>query len=50
MSQPEVQGRDVMEHSPDQHGEHDRLRASTEHVALYVESSEGFEVEVVVGD
>ena len=78
-----------MEHSPDQHGEHDRLRPgvnhlaltvdtraeldrmraeSTEHgwhelyadryphaggeqhVALYLESSEGFEVEVVVGD
>ena len=77
-----------MEHSPDQHGEHDRLRPgvnhlaltvetraeldrmraeSTEHgwhelyadryphaggeqhVALYLESSEGFEVEVVVG-
>ncbi len=78
-----------MEHSPDQHGTHDRLRPgithlattvgtrdeldrmrseSTEHgwhelyadryphaggeqhVALYLESSEGFEVEVVVGD
>jgi hypothetical protein len=78
-----------MEHSADQHGEHDRLRPginhlalivetrdeldrmraeSTEHgwhemyadryphaggddhVALYLESSEGFEVEVVVGD
>ena len=78
-----------MEHSPDQYGEHDRLRPginhlalvvetrdeldrmraeSTEHgwhdlyadryphaggerhVALYLESSEGFEVEVVVGD
>lgn len=78
-----------MEHSPDQHGDHDRLRPginhlamivetrdaldrmraeSTEHgwhemyadryphaggeahVALYLESSEGFEVEVVVGE
>ena len=78
-----------MEHSSDQHGEHDRLRPgvnhlalivgtrreldrvraeSTEHgwhemyadryphaggeqhMALYLESSEGFEVEVVVGD
>jgi hypothetical protein len=79
----------IMEHSPDQHGTHDRLRPginhlattvgtreeldrmrseSTEHgwhelyadryphaggedhVALYLESSEGFEVEVVAGE
>ena len=78
-----------MEHSPDQHGDHDRLRpginhlaltvetrdeldrvrteaaahgwqemyadryphaGGEQHVALYAESSEGFEVEVVVGD